>query len=76
MQENFVQENYIECSELSGKTIQTLRIYKDTGDGTNVAIELTDGTTFTCSLSHQPIVRASLYRGGVGTPQTIRKYDV
>jgi hypothetical protein len=76
MQENFVQENYVECSELSGKTIQTLRIYKDTGDGTNVAIELTDGTTFTCSLSHQPTVRASLYRGGAGTPQTIREYEV
>ena len=76
MQENFVQENYVECSELSGKTIQTLRIYKNSGDGTNVAIELTDGTTFTCSLSHQPTVRASLYRAGVGTPQTIREYDV
>lgn len=71
-----VQENYVECPELSDKTIQALRIYKDTGDGTNVQIELTDGTTFTCSLSHQPSVRASLYRGGVGPPQTIREYDV
>jgi hypothetical protein len=71
-----VQENYVECPELSGKTIQALRIYKDTGDGTDVQIELTDGTTFTCSLSHQPSVRASLYRGGVGTPQTIRDYEV
>jgi hypothetical protein len=32
-----MQEDYVECSELSGKTIQTLRIYKDTGDGTDVA---------------------------------------
>jgi hypothetical protein len=71
-----MQENYVECPELSGKTIQALRIHKDTGDGTDVQIELTDGTTFTCSLSHQPSVRASLYRGGVGTPQTIREYDV
>lgn len=71
-----VQENYVECPELSGKTIQALRIHKDTGDGTDVQIELTDGTTFACSLSHQLSVRASLYRGGVGTPQTIREYDV
>ena len=71
-----MQENYIECSELSGKTIQTLRIHKDTGDGTDVQIELTDGTTFSCCLSNQPAVRASLYRGGVGPPETIRSYEV
>jgi len=70
-----MEQNYVECPELSGKTIQTLRIYKDTGDGTDVQIELTDGTSFTCSLSQQATVRASLYRGGVGTPQTIRDYD-
>jgi hypothetical protein len=73
---SLAQENYVECLELSGKTIRALRIHKDTGDGTDVQIELTDGTTFTCSLSHQPSVRASLYRGGVGTPQTIREYDI
>ena len=71
-----MQENYIECSELSGKTIQTLRIHKDTGDGTDVQIELTDGTTFSCCLSNQPAVRASLYRGGVGTPETLHSYEI
>ncbi len=70
-----MEQNYVECQELSGKTIQTLRIYRDTGDGTDVQIELTDGTSFTCSLSHEPTVRASLYKGGVGTPQTIRDYE-
>ena len=43
-----MQDDYIECPELSGKTIQNLRIYKDTGDGTNVQIELADGTSFSC----------------------------
>jgi len=71
-----MEQDYVECPELSGKTIQTLRIYRDTGDGTDVAIELTDGTSFTCSLSHEPTVKASLYKGGVGTPQMIRDYDV
>ena len=70
-----MEHNYVECPELSGKTIQTLRIYRNTGDGTDLHIELTDGTSFTCSLSHQPAVRASLYKGGVGTPQTIRDYE-
>ena len=71
-----MQEGYVECHELSGKTIQILRIYRDTGDGTDVQIELTDGSSFTCSLCHQPTVRARLYRGGVGTPETIRDYEV
>jgi hypothetical protein len=71
-----MQENYVECSELSGKTIQTLRIHRDTGDGTDVHIELTDGTSFSCCLSNQPTVQASLYRGGVGTPETIRSYEI
>jgi hypothetical protein len=71
-----MQEDYVECSELSGKTIQAVRIYKDTGDGTDVQIDLTDGTSFTCSLCHQPAVKASLYKGGVGTPETIRNYEI
>ena len=44
-----MERNYVECPELSGKTIQSFRIYRDTGDGTDVQIELTDGTSFTCS---------------------------
>jgi hypothetical protein len=71
-----MQEDYVECPELSGKTIQILRIYKDTGDGTNVEIQLTDGTSFSCCLSNQPTVTASLYRGGVGTPETLRSYEI
>jgi hypothetical protein len=71
-----MQEDCVECPELSGKTIQTLRIHKGTGDGTSVQIELTDGTTFSCCLSNQPTVAASLYRGGVGIPETLRSYDI
>jgi hypothetical protein len=37
---------------------------------------LTDGTSFTCSLCHQPAIKASLYKGGVGTPETIRNYEI
>jgi hypothetical protein len=44
-----MEPDYVECPELSGKTIQTLRIYRDTRDGTDVVIELTDGNSFTCS---------------------------
>lgn len=71
-----MQQKYIECQELSGKTIESVRIYRDTGDGTVLGIELTDGTTFSCSISIQPSAKASLYKGGAGTPQIIREYDV
>ena len=71
-----MQDDYIDCPELSGKTIQTARIHRDTGDGTSLQIELSDGTSFSCCLSLRPDVTASLYRGGVGTPETIRNYEI
>jgi hypothetical protein len=71
-----MQQDYVECSELSGKTIRSLRIYKDTGDGTDIQIELTDGTSFSCCLSNEPAVKASLYRGGVGTPETLHSHEI
>jgi hypothetical protein len=71
-----MNQDYVECSELSGKTIQKLRIYKDGGDGTEIQIDLTDGTTFSCCVSHPPAVTASLYQGGVGKPKVLRDYGL
>jgi len=68
--------DYVECAELSGKTIQSLRIYKDTGDGTELQIDLTDGTSFFCSFNVQPVVEANLIRAGAGEPEVLRKYDL
>jgi hypothetical protein len=71
-----MKEDYVECSELSGKTIQTLRIYKDGSDGTEIQIQLTDGTSFSCCVSHPPAVTASLYQCGVGAPKVLRDYEL
>ena len=71
-----MQDDYIECPELAGKTILAFRIHRDTGDGTNVEIKFTDGTTFSCSLSSRPEVKATLYKGGVGTPEILQDYEV
>ena len=71
-----MEQKYIECQELSGKTISSVRIYRDTGDGTVLGIELTDGTSFACTICSQPFVKASLYKSGAGTPQIIREYDM
>ena len=69
-----MDENYVECPEMSGKTIQTLRIYKDTGDGAEIQLNLTDGTSFSYSVCHSPDAKATLYKGGVGAPLVIRDY--
>jgi hypothetical protein len=69
-------EDYIECPQVSGKTIQSLRIYKDTGDGTELQIDLTDGTSFSCFLSVRPVVEASVIRAGPGEPEVLHKYDL
>ena len=69
-------DNYIECPELAGKTIQTFRVHRDTGDGTNVEIQLTDGTSFSCVLSIRPEVNTTLYRGGVGTPEILSTNEI
>ena len=69
-------EDYIDCPEMTGKTIQLFRIHQDVGEGTSVQIELTDGTSFTCYVSVRPKVEASLYKGGVGAPETIRAYEL
>jgi hypothetical protein len=68
--------DFVECPELSGKTIQTLRIYKNAGEGTEIQIDLTDGTSFSCSLCNQQTVKAVLYKGGAGSPETLRDYDL
>ena len=71
-----MDENYVECPEMSGKTIQTLRIYKDTGDGAEIQLNLTDGTSFSYSVCHPPDAKATLYKGGAGTPLVIRDYEL
>jgi hypothetical protein len=71
-----MKENSIECSELSGKTIQTVRIYRDIGDGTEIQMDLTDGTSFSCSLGQRPTAKASFYKGGAGSPEIIRDYEL
>ena len=67
-------EHCIECSDLAGKTIQTVRIYKDVGDGAEIHIELTDGTSFSCSVNQSPTITASLYKGGSGSPEILNNY--
>jgi hypothetical protein len=69
-------ESFVECSELSGKTIQTVRIYKDAGDGSEIQVDLSDGTSFSYSIGQRPVAKAILYKSGTGTPQVLHDYEV
>ena len=67
-------DDSFECSELTGKTIEKLTLYKDSGERCEVLIEFTDGTTFSCALEVQSAIKASLMRTGIGTPDILREY--
>ena len=68
--------DYVECAEVAGKTIKTLKIYEDDVDGCETLIEFTDGTSFSSSVSYRPAVKGTLFKGGVGTPLVIRDYEL
>ena len=70
-----MKDDFVECGELAGKTIQTLRVFKDTGEGNELQIELTDGTSFNLCFAAKTQIEASVIRAGIGTPETLRSYD-
>jgi len=71
-----MKEDYVDCLELTGKTIQRFRIHKDARDGPELQIDLTDGTSLSYSVSSQTSTRATLYKGGVGTPEILCDYSI
>ena len=73
-QERYAVDRSFECPEVAGKTIQTLRVFQNHGEGDEVLIEFTDGTSFSCCLEIKSMVTASLFRPTAGTPEVIRSY--
>ncbi len=69
-------DEYIECYEIAGKTIKKVRIYKGTDEGTEMQIDLTDGTSLACSFCVKPLFEASLIRLGGSMPEIIQKYEL
>jgi hypothetical protein len=70
-----VSRDCVECPEVTGKTIKSLKIYEDTTDGCETLIEFTDGTSFSSSVCYQPAVKGTLFQGGAGTSKIIRDYE-
>jgi hypothetical protein len=71
-----VTKDFVECPEVAGKTIKSLKIYEDDIEGCETLIEFTDGTSFSSSVSYQPTVKGTLFEGGAGTPKIIRDYEL
>ena len=68
--------DFVECPDVVGKTIKSLKIYEDDTDGCETLIEFTDGTSFSSSVCYQPAVKGTLFEGGAGTPKIIRNYEL
>ena len=71
MERLLMTNDFLECPELSGKTIENVKLYKDSPERCEVLIEFTDGTS---ALDIQTTTKASLIRTGVGTPDILREY--
>jgi hypothetical protein len=67
--------DFVECNEIAGKTVRSLRVYEDPSEDCEVVIEFTDGTTFSCSVEQRSSIKSVLFRGGVGTPEILRNYN-
>jgi hypothetical protein len=71
-----VPKAFVECTEIAGKTVKSAKIYENTVDGCETVIEFTDGTSFSGCVSSRQAIKATLLRGGVGTPQTLQDYEL
>jgi hypothetical protein len=67
-------EDIIECTEIVGKVVKCLKLYRADPDGAELQIDFEDGTSFSCILENKPSVKASLIQAGVGTPGVLRDY--
>lgn len=69
-------DEYVEISEIRSKTIESVRIYKSTSEGTEMQIDLTDGTSFSCSFCMTPSYEARLIRRDSSLPQILYTYKL
>lgn len=59
--------------ELKGKVIDGLSVKQDRLDGTEVHIDFSDGTSFSCCVTSNQRTEASLLRcGGPGDPELLK----
>jgi hypothetical protein len=70
-----LSRDFVECNEIAGKTVSSLKLYEGSSDDCEVIIEFTDGTTFSCAVELRSSMKSVLFRGGAGTPEILRDYN-
>lgn len=73
--EGILPRDCVECTEIVGKTVSSLKVYDDPSEDCEVVIEFTDGTTFSCAIEQRASMKSVLFRGSVGTPEILRDYN-
>ena len=73
--EAYMTEDFVECNEAVGKTVSSLKVFRDSGDGPEVQIDFSDGTSFNCCFNSKPTFEATLLRAGAGEPEVLRRFD-
>ena len=64
----------VDCPEVVGKTVKTLKLHSSAMGDVEVMIEFTDGTSFSSSFESRSELKASLIRTGFGTPEVLKNY--
>ena len=59
--EDVLSRAFIECDEIAGKTVRSLKVYEDPSEDCEVVIEFTDGTTFSCSMEQKSSMKSVLF---------------
>ena len=67
---------FIECPEVIGKTVKSLRLYPESVDGVEAIIEFSDGTNLSWCTVHKSSTKAMLFRSGIGTPEVLNEYEI
>jgi hypothetical protein len=62
----------IELPELAGKLILSAKITRPSVSEQELALEFSDGTSFSFCCSSRVKSEVSVYRGGIGEPEVIR----
>jgi hypothetical protein len=67
---------FIDCPEVFGKTIKSLRLYPESVDGVEAIIEFADGTSLSWCTVRKSNTKATLFRSGIGAPEVLNEYDI
>jgi hypothetical protein len=64
----------IDCKDLAGKVVRSLRIFEDGNDGPEVSIDFEDGSNFNARLGVKMTLEAKWTRDDGGQPQVLKDY--